>query len=109
MGNTDLYPTVRITCLLQALKFSPNGRHFSVQSDREFVISTSGVYRSSCVGNCSDLAWHDSGEFAVKDGSSVKIFKNLAETSVFKPGYAFDALYGGSFLYNNHNNNKLDL
>lgn len=81
-----------------ALSFSPNGKHFAVLSDREFVISTSGVYRSSCVGNCSDLAWNEYSDFVVKDGSTVKIYKNFTEFKSFKPGFSFEAVYGGPYL-----------
>jgi hypothetical protein len=67
-------------------------------SDKEFVISTSGVYRSSCVGNCSDLAWNDGGDFVIKDGSSVKVYKNLTEFKTFRPGFTFETVFGGLYL-----------
>jgi hypothetical protein len=80
------------------LKFSPNGRHFAILSDKEFVISTPAVYRSSCLGNCSDLAWNDTGDFITKDGTTVKIYKNLSEFKSFKPGFSFDAVFGGPYM-----------
>lgn len=90
LGSTELFPL--------SLKFSPNGRHFAILSDKEFVISTSGVYRNSCIGSCMDLAFSESGEFAVKDGTAIKYYKNLIEAGSFKPGFAFESLFGGPYL-----------
>lgn len=90
LGTADLFPL--------GLKFSLNGRNFAILSDKEYVISTSGVYRNTCFGNGSDLAWADNGDFAVKDSSYIKIFKNFQEFKSFKPGFNFDNLFGGPFL-----------
>jgi len=90
LGTTELFPI--------SVKFSPNGKYFAVLSDKEFVISTSGVYRSSCVGNCSDLAWNDSGDFVIKDGNALKFYKNLKEVKTFRPGFSFDAIYDGPYV-----------
>lgn len=65
------------------------------------MISTSGVYRSSCVGNCYDLAWTEASEIVAKNGSNVILFKNLAEYKSFKPGFAFDQVYAGTYMYLN--------
>ncbi len=62
------------------------------------MISTSGVYRSSCVGNCSDLGWTDMSEIVAKNGSNVILFKNLTEFKSFKPGFTFDAVFGGAYM-----------
>lgn len=91
IGNTELFPL--------SLKFCPNGRHFAVLSDKDFVISTSGIYRDSFAGACSDLAWSLTGDVAYKDGSSIKYLKlNTKEELSFKPGYPFDSLFGGAYL-----------
>lgn len=90
LGNTELFPL--------ALKFSPNGRHFSVISDKDYVISTSGVYRDTYAGSCADLAWSTAGDFAIKDGSIVKIYKSMKEEVGFKPGFSFENIYGGPYL-----------
>ncbi len=99
LGNADLFPV--------ALKFSQNGRYFSILSEKEYVISTSGVYRNSCFGNGTDLAWNDSGDFAVKDGNFIRIFKNFQEFKSFKPGFAFDAIFCGPILYYSFNLDQL--
>lgn len=80
------------------MKLSPNGRHFAVISDKEFVVSTSGVYRSSCVGNCTDLSWTDSSEIIAKNGNTIILYKNLVEYKSFKPGYEFDQVFGGGYM-----------
>jgi len=56
------------------------------------------VYRSSCVGNCSDLAWTDTSEIVAKNGNNVILFKNLAEYKSFKPGFSFDQVFGGAYM-----------
>lgn len=90
LGTTELFPL--------AIKFSPNGKYFAVLSEKEFVISTSGVYRSSCVGNCSDLAWNDSGDFVIKDGNALKFYKNLKESKTFRPGFSFETIFDGPYV-----------
>jgi coatomer subunit beta' len=90
LGSTELFPV--------NLKFSSNGRYFSVLSDKDFVISTSGVYRDSCVGSCTDLAWNTGNDFIVKDGSALKFYKNLKEEYSFKPGFTFDGIFSGPYF-----------
>ena len=87
LGSSDLYPS--------SISYSPNGRYFSILSDKEFIISTSGVYRSSCVGSCYDLSWNEGDSFVTKEGSTVKIYQELKEIKSFKPGYSFDKVFGG--------------
>ena len=87
LGSTDVYPNT--------ISYSNNGRYFSILSDKEFVISTSGVYRSSCVGQCSDLSWNDNDSFIIKEGNYVKMYKEFKEYSKFKPGFAFEGVFGG--------------
>ena len=90
IGSTELFP--------MSLKFSPNGRYFSVQSEKDFVISTSGVYRDSCVGSCTELAWNNGNDFLIKDGSTLKIFKALKEELTFKPGFSFESVFSGPYF-----------
>ena len=87
LGSSEVFPN--------KINYSPNGRYFSILSDQEFIVSTSGVYRASCVGNCSDISWNEGESFVIKDGSSVKIFNNLKEEKSFKPGFSFDGVFGG--------------
>ena len=87
LGSSEVFPN--------KINYSPNGRYFSILSDQEFIVSTSGVYRASCVGNCSDISWNEGDSFIIKDGNSVKIFSNLKEEKSFKPGFSFDGVFGG--------------
>ena len=87
LGSSEVFPN--------KISYSPNGRYFSILSDQEFIVSTSGVYRASCVGNCSDISWNEGDSFIIKDGNSVKIFSNLKEEKSFKPGFSFDCVFGG--------------
>lgn len=91
LGTADLFPL--------ALKFSQNGRNFAILSEKEYVISTSGVYRNTSFGNGTDLAWADNGDFAIKDSTYIKIYKNFQEFKSFKPGFIFDTIFGGPYLY----------
>ena len=56
----------------------------------EFIISTSGVYRSSCVGPCSDISWNENDSFVTKEGNTVKIYQDLKEIKSFRPGFVFE-------------------
>ena len=87
LGASEVFPN--------KVQYSPNGRYFSILSDQEFIISTTGVYRASCVGNCSDISWNEGESFVIKDGNNVKIYNNLKEEKSFKPGFSFDAVFGG--------------
>ena len=87
LGSSEVFPN--------KINYSPNGRYFSILSDQEFIVSTSGVYRASCVGNCSDISWNEGESFVIKDGNNVKIFNNLKEEKSFKPGFSFDGVFGG--------------
>lgn len=87
LGSSEVYPS--------AISYSPNGRYFSIVSDKEFIISTSGVYRSSCVGTCYNLSWNENDSFITKEGASVKIYKDLKEVNKFKPNFGFDSVFGG--------------
>ncbi len=87
LGSSEVFPN--------KIQYSPNGRYFSILSDKEFIISTSGVYRSSCVGNCYDLSWNENDSFVIKEGSTVKIYQDLKEIKNFKPGFAFENVFGG--------------
>ena len=87
LGSSEVFPN--------KLNYSPNGRYFSILSDQEFTVSTSGVYRASCNGYCSDISWNEGESFVIKDGNYVKIFNNLKEEKSFKPGFSFDGVLGG--------------
>ncbi len=90
LGTTELFPL--------SMKFSPNGRHFAVISEKDFVISTSGVYRDTYAGSCTDLAWSQGSDFAIKDGQSVRIFKGNKEESKLSVSFHFDNIFGGPLL-----------
>ena len=87
LGSSEIYPTY--------IGYSPNGRYFSILSEKEFIISTSGVYRSSCVGPCSDISWNENDSFVTKEGNTVKIYQDLKEIKSFRPGFVFDGVFGG--------------
>lgn len=87
LGTSEVFPN--------KIMYSPNGRYFAILSDRDYIISTSGVYRSSAVGSCYDLAWNDGDSFITKEGSTVKLYNNLKEERSFKPGFSFDGVFGG--------------
>ncbi|CAF4256624.1 unnamed protein product, partial [Rotaria magnacalcarata] len=43
-----------------------------------------------------EFVWsEDSSEYAIRDGNSVKIFKNFKEKKTFKPETGIDAIFGG--------------
>lgn len=50
------------------------------------------------MGNCSDISWNEGESFITKEGSSVKIYKELKEYKSFKPGFSFDDVFGGPYL-----------
>ena len=87
LGTAEVFPN--------KIMYSQNGRYFSILSDKDFIISTSGVYRSSCIGSCGDLSWSEGDSFIIKDGNYVKIYRNLKEEKSFKPSFKFDQVFGG--------------
>jgi coatomer subunit beta' len=40
----------------------------------------------------------DSGDFIIKDGNQVKLYKNLTEYKSFKPGFGYDGVFGGPYF-----------
>ncbi|CAF3995951.1 unnamed protein product, partial [Rotaria magnacalcarata] len=90
LGSCEIYP--------QTLSHSPNGRFVVVCGDGEYIIYTALTLRNKSYGNAMEFVWsEDSSEYAIRDGNSVKIFKNFKEKKTFKPETGIDglAIFGG--------------
>lgn len=91
MGACDIYP--------QAISHNPNGRFVVVCGDGEYIIYTSMALRNKAYGPAQEFIWSfDSSEYAIRDGTQVKIFKNFKERKSFKPSFGTENIYGGNLL-----------
>jgi len=91
MGSCEIYP--------QTLSHNPNGRFVVVCGDGEYIIYTAMALRNKSFGSAQEFVWAaDSSEYAVRDGSKVKIFKNFKEKKSFKPDYGAEGIFGGALL-----------
>ncbi|XP_065653479.1 coatomer subunit beta'-like [Hydra vulgaris] len=91
MGSCEIYP--------QTLSHNPNGRFVVVCGDGEYIIYTAMALRNKSFGSAQEFVWAaDSSEYAIRDNSVVKIFKNFKEKKVFKPDYSPENIYGGHLL-----------
>jgi coatomer subunit beta' len=91
MGACEIYP--------QTLSHNPNGRFVVVCGDGEYIIYTSMALRNKAYGPAQEFIWsYDSSEYAIRDGSQVKIYKNFKERKSFKPSFGSENIYGGHLL-----------
>ena len=91
MGACDIYP--------QTISHNPNGRFVVVCGDGEYIIYTSMALRNKAYGPAQEFIWsYDSSEYAIRDGSQVKIFKNFKERKQFKPSFGTENIFGGQLL-----------
>ena len=91
MGACEIYP--------QTLSHNPNGRFVVVCGDGEYIIYTSMALRNKAYGPAQEFIWSfDSSEYAIRDGSQVKIYKNFKERKSFKPSFGTENIYGGYLL-----------
>jgi len=91
MGACDIYP--------QTLMHNPNGRFVVVCGDGEYIIYTSMALRNKAYGSAQEFIWsYDSSEYAIRDGTQIKIFKNFKERKSFKPSFGTENIYGGQLL-----------
>jgi coatomer subunit beta' len=91
MGACDIYP--------QTISHNPNGRFVVVCGDGEYIIYTSMALRNKAYGSAQEFIWSfDSSEYAIRDGTQVKIFKNFKERKSFKPSFGTENIYGGHLL-----------
>ena len=91
MGACDIYP--------QTILHNPNGRFVVVCGDGEYIIYTSMALRNKAYGPAQEFIWsYDSSEYAIRDGSQVKIFKNFKERKAFKPSFGTENIFGGQLM-----------
>lgn len=91
MGSCEIYP--------QNLAHNPNGRFVVVCGDGEYIIYTAMALRNKSFGSAQEFVWSsDSSEYAARDGSKVKLFKNFKERKSFKPDLGAENIYGGFLL-----------
>ncbi len=74
-------------------------RFVVVCGDGEYIIYTAMTLRNKSYGNAMEFVWsQDSSEYAVRDGNTVKIFKNFKEKKTFKPDTGAEGIFGGNLL-----------
>ncbi|CAD8136859.1 unnamed protein product [Paramecium octaurelia] len=90
LGISDIYPC--------GVRHSPNGHLFAIFSDSEYTIYRSQNFKNSGFGSGTDLIWSSSGDYAVKEIFSIKLFKNNTLSYEMKTEYLVDQLFAGPVL-----------
>jgi coatomer subunit beta' len=95
MGRCETYA--------QGIKYSPNGRYFSVCGDNDFIVYQYPKFSNAAFGSGFDLVWssHNISDnmFAIRfDESKIKIYKNMQEFKIFQVGFQIEGIYGGRLL-----------
>ncbi|KAI3390113.1 hypothetical protein SNEBB_010154 [Seison nebaliae] len=91
MGTSELFP--------QKLEHNSNGRFVAVCGDGEYNIYTAVALRSKAYGTAQEFVWSiDPSQYAIKDASSIRIFKNFKEAKSMKIKDGVDAIFGGYLL-----------
>lgn len=92
LGHCEMYA--------QSVVFAPNGRHFAVVGDKEFVIYAYPKFVNVAFGQGNEFVWaSDSSSYAARlDNGPVRIFKNFEEKKSFKTSFGNEGIYGGKLL-----------
>lgn len=90
LGAADMFPT--------AIKHSPDGHMFSVFNDKEFSVIRTATFKNAKTGPGADVSWSTDKDFAVRDSTLVKIYRNNEVSFEFKPESVPTALFGGPVL-----------
>ena len=67
MGISDVYPT--------GLRHSANSHNVAVFNDSEYIIYKTQNFKNSAFGQGTDVVWSLTGDYALRDGSKVKVIK----------------------------------
>lgn len=69
-----------------------NYRFVVVCGDGEYIIYTAMALRNKSFGSAQEFVWAaDSSEYAIRENSKVKLFKNFKEKKSFKPDYGAES------------------
>lgn len=92
LGIADIYP--------QAVRHSPNGHMIAIFSDTEYSIHRAQNFKNSGFGQGTDLVWAHSGDYAVREAFSIKIFQQQSNQLVceIKTDFVVEQLFGGPLL-----------
>lgn len=91
MGSCEIYP--------QTIMHNSNGRYVCVCGDGEYIIYTSMALRNKAFGSAQEFIWsYDPSDYAIRDGNTIKLFKNFKEKKSFKPNFGAENIYGGNLL-----------
>jgi coatomer subunit beta' len=91
LGHSEIYA--------QNVKFSPNGRYFTLISEQDYVVHSTHKFVNSGFGNAVNFEWSFGQDYAVRttDGS-IKIFRNFTEDKSYKTDYENSNLFGGKLI-----------
>ena len=89
LGRCDMFPT--------SVKHNSNGRYVSILGDGEYVIYTAMKLRNKTFGSGQQLVWSSvaTGDYAVRSGSDVHVFREFKESKTIRLGYSPEAIFGG--------------
>jgi coatomer subunit beta' len=98
---SDLFPLVSfLLYLYQGVRHSPNGHLFAVFSDTEYSIYRSQSFKNAGLGLGTDLVWSSSGDYAVREAFSIKVFSATNNQLIceLKTDFIVEQLFGGPLL-----------
>ena len=91
LGNSEIFA--------QDIKFSPNGRYFALCGDSDYVVYSVHKFQNSGFGHAVGFVWGANNDYAViDDKSTVKIFKDFAESNSYKTTFKGNSIFGGKLI-----------
>lgn len=82
LGISDIYPA--------GVRHSPNGHLLAIYSDSEYSICRSQNFKNCGFGTGTDLVWSPSGDYAIRETFSIKMFKNSVQSYELKTDYTIE-------------------
>lgn len=91
LGSSEIYA--------QDIKFSPNGRYFTMVGESDYVIYSTLKFVNSGFGSALDFEWSQNNDYAIRtDTHGIKIYKNLTECKTYKTDFKNTGIFGGKLL-----------
>lgn len=83
----------------QQVKFSPNGRYFTLASDSDYVIYSTHKFVNTGFGAAVNFEWSNGQDYATRSADgTIKLFKNFTEDKSFQTDYENSDLFGGKLI-----------